>query len=440
MAHCAAHRAARGTATPVGVTMGEVMNSSSRPIPATRPDRGIQPWLAGLLTGVQAALLSWVCVTVPAVAAFVATAESRVNDGLSWFDASQVGTSLWLVGHGGWATLSSGGRAGVVSLAPLGIALISVLACRVLSRLTTASNWWLIGFGTLGYTAVVAALGVLLASQARASLVGAVVTAVLIGAVGLLWGNASKPEANLLGRLAGTIEATVPEVSAAIRGAGLALAAMTAAAAGLVLAWTIGGRQTFSTILGAYQAGALGGTVLILLSVALVPNLLAYALAYLAGPGFQVGVDTTFNVSATQGGTMPALPVLGLLPQTDPPAAAHAVVLIPVLAGLWAGWIIHRRVASLWWRQGLAALGAAMLGGGALGCLMMLASGALGPGRMSQVGANGLTVGLVAGLELAGGAVLGCLLLPRARGLIKWLGGQVRLNPKEAAGQPEPQG
>jgi len=413
--------------------MGEVMNSSSRPVPATRPDRGIQPWLAGLLAGIQAALLSWVCVMVPAVAAFVATAESRVNDGLSWFDASQVGTSLWLVGHGGWATLSSGGRAGVVSLAPLGIVLISVLACRVLARLTTASNWWLIGFGALGYTAVVGALGVLLASQARASLVGVLITAALVSALGLLWGTASKPDANLLGRLAGTIESGVPEVAAALRGAGLALGAMTAAAACLVLAWTVGGRQTFSTILGSYQAGVLGGTVLILLNVALVPNLLALALAYLAGPGFQVGADTVFSAGVTQGGAMPALPILGLLPQTDPPALARGLVLVPILAGLWAGLIIHRLVAGSWWRKSLAALGVAVLGGGALGGLMVLASGALGPGRMSQVGANGLVVGLVVGLELAAGALVGCLLLPRTRSLIKWLGGQVRLTSKGEA-------
>jgi len=309
--------------------------------------------------------------------------------------------------------MDSGDRAGVVSLAPLGVLLISVLACKVLSRVSVASNWWLVGFGTLGYLAVMAVLGVVLASQARASLVSTLIPAALVVAAGLMWGNASKPEANLFGRLAEPTRTTTPELAAAGRGAGLALTVMTAAAAALVLAWSIGGRQDFGTILEAYQIDALGGAILVLLSLALVPNLLAYSLAYLAGPGFQVGTDTAFSVGTTQGGPTPALPILGLLPQSDPPPATRLLVLIPVAAGLLAGWMIHRWLAGRWWREGLAALAAAGLGGGAVGVVVVLASGALGPGRMSQVGASGMTVGLVVGLELAIGALLGSLILPR---------------------------
>ncbi|MCL2803253.1 MAG: DUF6350 family protein [Micrococcales bacterium] len=391
------------------------MNASSQTMPAARATYGVLPWVSGLLAGVQAALLSWICVAVPAVAVFVSTAEARINDGVSWLDASRLGSSLWLVGHGGWAHISSGPRAGVVSLAPLGMALISVLACKALSKVATSNGWWLVGFGTLGFVLVTAVVGYVMASQARASVGVALPTAAVTALVGFIWGNAPAGNGRLLGPLRAPM-ARLPEIATAFRAAGLAFAVMLAGAAVVTLAWSIGGGNSFRTIFASLEPGGLGGLVLALLAAALAPNLLTYALAYLAGPGFMVGEGTAFTVIQTSGGPMPAIPILGLLPQTDPPWAARGLVLVPVAAGLLAGWLISRRLADgAWWRRGLTALVTAGVTAGWASALVVLTSGSIGPGRMASVGAAAGPVAAAVAAEVAAGALLGALLLPQAK-------------------------
>lgn len=395
--------------------MVAVMNASSQTMPAARATYGVLPWVSGLLAGVQAALLSWICVAVPAVAVFVSTAEARINDGVSWLDASRLGSSLWLVGHGGWAHISSGPRAGVVSLAPLGMALISVLACKALSKVATSNGWWLVGFGTLGFVLVTAVVGYVMASQARASVGVALPTAAVTALVGFIWGNAPAGNGRLLGPLRAPM-ARLPEIATAFRAAGLAFAVMLAGAAVVTLAWSIGGGNSFRTIFASLEPGGLGGLVLALLAAALAPNLLTYALAYLAGPGFMVGEGTAFTVIQTSGGPMPAIPILGLLPQTDPPWAARGLVLVPVAAGLLAGWLISRRLADgAWWRRGLTALVTAGVTAGWASALVVLTSGSIGPGRMASVGAAAGPVAAAVAAEVAAGALLGALLLPQAK-------------------------
>ncbi|MDR0945621.1 MAG: DUF6350 family protein, partial [Bifidobacteriaceae bacterium] len=156
--------------------------TGARPRGRTGPGRRL--WAFGFMAGVQAALLSFVCVVVPAVAAFTATSAASVNDGLSWLDAARRGTDLWLLGHWGTMTVGSGAGAATVTLAPLGVALVSLLASRFLGRVSQASGWWLAGFGTLGFAVVTALVGFVVATPdgrttAPAALVGAVVVAFL---------------------------------------------------------------------------------------------------------------------------------------------------------------------------------------------------------------------------------------------------------------------
>ncbi|MDR2114070.1 MAG: DUF6350 family protein, partial [Bifidobacteriaceae bacterium] len=283
---------------------------SSEVKPAIRPaPRGLAPTVAGLLVGVQAALLSWVVVVIPTVATFTTTSGLAVNAGVSWADAGRFGSSLWVLGHGGWTVVGQGASSALVSVSPLGIALISVLACAALSHATAARGWPLVLGGLAGFLAmavlVVLVLGRNQSGAAPAALFGAAVTAL----VGLLWGN-QPHNGELLGRWRELLAAGIaPEVMAALRAAGLAALVLLAASSGLILILVLGGQGRFRELFNSLGADPVGAVALILLSAALIPNLLAWGVAYLSGLGFVVGQGTGFSPFHTWGGAEPAWPI-----------------------------------------------------------------------------------------------------------------------------------
>lgn len=74
--------------------------------PARQPARVLpEGWLRGLVAGVEAAVLGWLTVVVPAVATYIATAAAPVLGEASWPAAARTGTSLWLLGLGGPMTV-----------------------------------------------------------------------------------------------------------------------------------------------------------------------------------------------------------------------------------------------------------------------------------------------------------------------------------------------
>ena len=89
--------------------------------PAQRARRLPEAWLRATLAGIEAAIISWLLVVVPTVAAYVATAAAPLLGEASWDDAAVIGTGLWLLGHG--ATIEMG-EAVTVSLSPLGTTLV----------------------------------------------------------------------------------------------------------------------------------------------------------------------------------------------------------------------------------------------------------------------------------------------------------------------------
>ena len=75
-----------------------------------------------LLAGVEAAVLGFLCLVVPAIASYVATAAAPALGDATWLDAAAVGSAVWRLGHGGLVSL-----AGVtITLVPLGVTALAV--------------------------------------------------------------------------------------------------------------------------------------------------------------------------------------------------------------------------------------------------------------------------------------------------------------------------
>ncbi|MFE7843989.1 DUF6350 family protein [Microbacterium sp. NPDC057407] len=222
-------------------------------------------------------------------------------------------------------------------------------------------------------------------------------------------------------------------------------------------------------IVALFQASnvdGLGATVMTLAQLAYLPNLVVWGLAFGAGPGFAVGDGGTVSPAGTQIGVVPGIPILGALPESTSPWLL-LLALVPVGLGAFAGWIARSRLLGVRTVEpsrsrpapdvvvddertaaltGLLAgsspardagerptrgsgtagpdadpvgarlvivAGIAVLSAAAAALLSAVASGALGPGRLADVGPEPGPVALAVGLEVALGAAI-LLLSPRS--------------------------
>ena len=136
-----------------------------------------------------------------------------------------------------------------------------------------------------------------------------------------------------------------------------------------------------------------------------------WATSYLLGPGFLLGTDTAVRLTEVAVGPLPTVPLLAGLPEGPVGAAGAGLLAFPVLAGMAAGWMLTRRLVRA--RQAIdrptsaraaagrpgpapvgpgwpELLGAAALAGPIagimLGLLALISGGALGAGRLAQIG------------------------------------------------------
>ena len=215
--------------------------------------------------------------------------------------------------------------------------------------------------------------------------------------------------------------------------AALAILAAGAACAGLSIA--LGGGQAADTV-AAYRTGVAGQAGITLVSLAYGPNAAVWAAAYLLGPGFALGTGSAVRLTEVTVGPLPALPLLAGLPDGPMGAAGTALLAVPVVTGLVAGWLLTRRlmrprparsgadrpgpdrsrpadspVPQPGWSLVLgSALLAGPVAGVVLGGLAWASGGPLGAGRISQVGPVPWQVALVATLVVAVSATIGAAL------------------------------
>ncbi|MFJ9519090.1 DUF6350 family protein [Kitasatospora sp. NPDC101801] len=384
-----------------------------RPILGLPGELGVRPFLADLLTGVRAALLTLAVMAVPVLALWVLTPYA--DDTAA--GAGRLACALWLLGHG--APLTRGATEAPVTLTPLLLTLFStVLLVRTGRRLGGRErlHWRAPLAVCAGYLAVA------LAAVAECSGAGALRSVPLLdlpavgmlvaGSVGAgLWsvagGRAARPGrwshrwsarwsdrrpdwARLPDR------ARVPDWARPVGGAPVTLRAAAAggfgllAAGGVVLAGAVllgpgaSGRST--TGFGGGPAAAGGLTLACLL---LVPNAVLWAASFALGPGFAVGSGTVVAPTGARVGAVPDFPLFALLPETGGAAWWPVVCALPLLAGLVPALLIGRTAAEARWHPVAtigSAVGSSLLTGLGAGVCAWLAGGALAGGRMAELG------------------------------------------------------
>ncbi len=385
-------------------------------------------WWQAPAAGALAAAGSWLVLALPAMVAWVATAHTTVG----WGDALGIASAGWFLGHG--ASVAVGELS--LSLAPLGLWLLALLltvrgARRLLDRTERSApgTTWpraLVRQVVPGFVLGYAAAGLLawlltLAGPARPGF-AAVLVVLGIPVLALAWALLRRyvagEECGVVGEWLDRLPRWLPRaVRPGVHGVAILLGLGTV----LVVLMVAARWSTVSGLHAAVNAGLVGGVVLTAAQLLVLPNLAVFALAWLAGPGFQIADGSTITLAGAHPGLMPMIPVLGALP-SDGAWSGWLILLLalPVLAGGGIGWLACRSLARLSsWRTKLAtALAAVVTSAAGLTVLAGLGSGAVGVDRLSAVGTRPLVFGAaLLGLLVAGAAlsVLSAQLLLRAR-------------------------
>lgn len=347
-----------------------------------------------------------------------------------WFWRAAV--DVWLLGHGVDMTFSmdavlaaSIGVPGsdapfTETIAALGIAFMTVLlAVRAGRRIAEADHVLLGQLAALGVFAACSFLVTfsVLDPLVRPSLVQGTLLPTLVFGIGLAIGTwltsrelgTRRAPQNPVARWARTWPSEVrATVFIAIRGG-------AAAAAGVILVASVVASVaiavSFASIISLYESlhtEVLGGIVVTLGQLALLPNIVVWVASWLIGPGFAIGTGSVVGPLGTQLGPVPVIPILAALP-TGELAWGFLGLLAPVIVGFLVGALLGPRVRRELGgvRLFIAGIGMGIVGGGILGLLAWFSGGAAGPGRLAQVGPDPIAVGLLAAIEIGLAASIG---------------------------------
>lgn len=370
---------------------------ASRPSPTT-PDGEAQRSLAlvAVRGGVLAAAVPLIILMVAALVGWFLT-DGGVHGAPR--DALRVGALGWLMAHGSGIHV----QGSAITAVPLGL---TALVAYAVWRAGQRTGERLSGHGPDAYAladgerdlTVPAGVTVFTVSYVLTAIVVAVVAGTIetqpsLGAV-LLWSLVLAGGVGGAGIATGSGRAAVwlgyvPEpvrdtLAVAVRMLGWLLTLSTLV---FLVALLVDGGAALSVLseLGTNLAGA---TAYVLASLLVVPNAAVFAGSYLLGPGFRLGTTTLVSPTLVALGPVPMFPLLAALPDsgTTPVWTPFLIALPPVVAAVAVVRSRHRRPTTDWDVGAVRGLSAGVVAAVFFAVLAALAGGAVGPGRMQDVG------------------------------------------------------
>lgn len=399
----------------------------------------MQRLLVALLAAVDAAIAAAVGLAVllaPLTLLWTLAFGGTADWGALW----PVAGTLWQFGHGVPLDITIADEMVVVvgispdaarftlSLTPLAFLIFTLLFAARSGTRAARSGAWLLGVVAGSLIFALIATGVALTAHtagAQSSFALGIVLPSAVYVVGALCGAVRyawrEGDGGLIDRLHDVVDrwgdwGVLPAEIA--RGTAAVVVALTGVA-GLAVAVAVmlrGGEVV--ALFEAARVDATGVTVLTLGHLAYLPTLLVWAVAWLAGPGIAMGVGTAVSPAGTELGVVPGIPMLVLLPEATS-IWMLIVVLLPVGAGAFAGWIVRSRlvwedVARPFAPRLAITVGIALCSAGVAAVAAVLASGSIGPGKLAETGPHPGWMSLAIGIEVLVGASI-LLLAPRHR-------------------------
>ena len=364
---------------------------------------------------------------------------------IGWLAALQVAIFAFLLATGVPVQFSAGEILGIefpeflISTMPLGMTLLlGLLIVRVGHRLSAASSLWPAWVGG-GVTFGLIGLGTSTLANSEAVLVGEWEPLILpaVFFAGLLFlsstlgtryeifDGANGPEAKervwvreQLLVLQGKLHWSIRTVLSPASRVGLAVVAVMMFFASVMIAVALAfGWIEVVRLYEALRVSVLGGVMVTIGQLAILPNFIVFAMAWISGVGFSIGVGSSVSPFVSQLGPMPAFPIFAALP-TAGFERGLLFLLVPVLAAFVGTLLVRKHVDQIRWEyatrfSGALALSAttALTAGLASGFLAALASGSFGPGRFVEVGVNPFMFGLVVFIQVLIPSFLAALII-----------------------------
>jgi hypothetical protein len=364
--------------------------------------------VGALLAGSAAAVSMLVALMALALAAWFSADQGSHG---TTRDALRIGADAWLLGHG--SALDVGVT--TITVMPLGLTLLCAYVCYRLGRwaaaTSVADDVTAVALAAVVLAAVYGALTTLVAvlasvpgaePQIARSGIGGFVVALVGGLPGLLVGS---------GHLPGLM-ARVPQQWRAVAFGGALVALVTFVLGGVLVAVALlADLGAAANVLSRLHVDAAAGALYTVVVAGVAPNAALFGAAYLTGPGFAVGAGTSVSVTSVAVGPVPAFPLLAALPANgEAPWWTAGLLALPVVGALYAGRSAVRAFPVAGYRSAaLCGAGSGVFGAVFLAGAVWLAGGAVGPGRMQEVGAGFLEPLLFAALPFAIGAALGAV-------------------------------
>lgn len=389
-----------------GSTMTDLRSHVEPASPRTYQRSSPPPtWLVGAAVGLAAAAAGVVaCLGV-------ATLTWLSGNGGSMTGALRVGASAWLLAHGSGLRLA-GGTVNVVPLGLTGAAAASLWfagrwsagVCGLPCPRDVATLGGAVGVAYGGGVGVVSLMTA--GSGASPSVVRATGIGVLLATTTATLGALQASGARRVLR-----ERLPPDALPVLSGAGAGLAALVGCGAIALTLSLVVHVEALQHLLQSLDLGVVGGLLLVLVCLLVLPNVVLFAVAVLLGPGFALGSGTQVTATSVELGAVPAVPWFAALPSPGgQPLWVTALAVLPPLCGAVAGAAAERARPVGGYRMSCARGGlSGALAGCVVGVLLAVSGGSIGPGRMADVGPQALACLAVAVLALAAGGVLGGL-------------------------------
>lgn len=377
--------------------------------------------LVALLGGVAAALATLlICLAAGVVGWFLTDAgvHGTPRDGL------RVGALGWLLAHG--SGLHVGGVA--ITVVPLGLTALAAWAVWRLGhrvgdsvsghgpdaeRIADGERDWTVATAALAFTAGYVAVAIVTFQLAATSATAPSLARVLLWSLLLCATVGLAAISTGSGRAAIWAAALPPSVRAAGATSLRVLGFYLVVSAVFFLGALVVDFDTAVNVMSRLHTDAGDATIYTALSATVVPNATIFSAGYLLGPGFAVGVDTLVSPTLVSLGPLPMFPLLAALPDAGPTPVwtTYVVGIAPVVAALAAA-RSQRRNPTLRWDEGaLRGCAGGVLAGVLLGILASIAGGAVGPGRMTEVGPFAFDVLVHAITAFGVGGLVGGLLM-----------------------------
>ena len=182
----------------------------------------------------------------------------------------------------------------------------------------------------------------------------------------------------------------------------------------MVLAQVVSHFAAVSKIYDLYGVSLGAGALIWLAQLLYLPTVQTWALAWILGPGFQQGTGTIRSLTQVKAGPIPAVPILGALPEQTPGYWVPALI---VGLSLVFGYLLYTAMARVDFFSHVASfLVGALLFTFLTAWFCFLSSGSIGAGRMSAWGPGPLTTAAMAFILVWLPIVLvGTVAHPRAR-------------------------